>query len=200
MLVLGGAVAGHAWLRKHLALGAGASAILLAGILLEIAHLRPDNVQAYTAPLGLYVLALGLGAARVRDLPRDLGQLGQPAQAVGALVLMGPSLEQAWGDDGGVLAVLLLVEAIALLALALVQRGLWLLATSTGFIVLDGLRYLFDAARALPNWMTVAIAGLVLIGAGVTILLTREQWTRWQDEVRSWWYREAPAGESGPEG
>ena len=51
----------------------------------------------------------------------------------------------------------------------------------------DALRYLFDAALVLPNWLTVLLAGLLLLAAGMAILLGREQWTRWQQDVEAWW-------------
>ena len=126
-------------------------------------------------------------ASRVRELPEELQSLIGPLQALGAAVLMGPSLAQSWQEGGWPYALILLGEGLAFLGFALVQRWLWLLSTATGFVVLDALRYLFDAALVLPNWLTVALAGLLLLAAGMAILLGREQWTRWQEQVEAWW-------------
>ena len=53
--------------------------------------------------------------------------------------------------------------------------------------MLDAFRYLFDAASALPNWLTVLLAGLLLLAGGMAILLSREQWTDWQRRAQLWW-------------
>ena len=180
-------VALQSWLMRRFELLAGASALLMVALLLEIGHFRPENVQAYTVPLGVYLLAGGLLASRVRTLPDEARPFVEPLQALGAAVLMGPSLVLSWQEGGGLYALILLAEALALLGLALMQRWLWLLATSSGFIVLVALRYLFDGARVLPNWVTLALAGLLLLTAGMAVLLGREQWVRWQRVMQAWW-------------
>ena len=187
VLLLGLLVLAQSWLARRVELAAGASALLMVALLLEIGHFRPENVQAYTAPLGVYLFAGALVASRVRELPEELQSLIGPLQALGAAVLMGPTLVQSWEEGGWPYALILLGEGLAFLGFALVQRSLWLLSTATGFVVLDALRYLFDAALVLPNWLTVALAGLLLLAAGMAILLGREQWTRWQEEVQAWW-------------
>jgi hypothetical protein len=157
----------------------------MVALLLWIGHFRPENAQAYTAPLGICLLAGGFLALRIRDLPGGLRTLVGPVQASGAAVLMGPSLVQSWQDGGWPYALILLGEGLLLLGVALAYRSVWLLATSTGFVVLDALRYLFDAARALPNWAILAIAGTLVMAAGTAILLSRERWTEWQRTVQT---------------
>ena len=187
VLLLGLLVLAQSWLARRVELAAGASALLMVALLLEIGHFRPENVQAYTAPLGVYLFAGAVLASRVRELPEELQSLIGPLQALGAAVLMGPTLAQSWEEGGWPYALILLGEGFAFLGFALVQRSLWLLSTATGFVVLDALRYLFDAALVLPNWLTIALAGLLLLAAGMAILLGREQWTRWQEQVEAWW-------------
>ncbi len=185
----------QSWFARHAGLATGASALLMVALLLEIGHFRPENVQAYTGPIGAYVLIAGLLASRARDLPKELRVLIEPVQMVGAAVLMGPNLVQSWEAGGWPYALILLAEGMVVLGLALLQRWVWLLSAATGFIVLDALRYLFEAARVLPNWLTLTVAGLLLLAAGMAILLGRDQWTRWQRDVRAWWYREPlPSG------
>jgi hypothetical protein len=191
VLLLGVLLAAQAWLVRRLDIAAGASALLMVALLLEIGHFRPENVQAYTAPLGVYLLVGASLALRVRGLPKDVQPLIEPLQALGAAVLMGPSLAQSWQDGGWPYALLLLGEGFFILGVALVQRWRWLLSVATGFIVLDALRYLFDAAQALPNWLIVALAGLLLLGAGTAVLLGRERWVEWQRTAQAWWAREA---------
>ena len=187
VLLVGLLALAQSWLVRRVELAAGASAVLMVALLLEIGHFRPENVQAYTAPLGVYLLVGALLASRIRALPVDARSLIGPLQAVGAVVLMGPTLVQSWEEGGWPYALILFGESLVVLGLALVQRSPWLLAPAVGFTVLDALRYLFDAARVLPNWATVALAGLLLLAAGMAILLGREQWTRWQQMVQAWW-------------
>jgi hypothetical protein len=187
--LLGVFIAGHAWLARHGALAYGASAVLMVALLLQIGHYHPSNIQAYTAPIGVYIIVVASLLHRARGLPRDVEMLLEPLQAFGAALLMGPGLVQSWQDGGWPYALLLLVEGLALLAIGLVQRWLWLVSVSVTFVVLDAVRYLFDAARAMPNWATVAIAGLLLLAAGFGILLSRERWTEWQRTAQAWWRR-----------
>ena len=74
VLLLGLLVLAQSWLVRKVelaagasALLAGASALLMVALLLEIGHFRPDNVQAYTAPLGVYLFAGAVLASRVRE-------------------------------------------------------------------------------------------------------------------------------------
>ena len=84
--------------------------------------------------------------------------------------------------------VILLVEGLALVGLAILRRRIWLLCSSTGFVVADGLHYLFfSGGPALPNWALLAIAGLLVMAAGTAILFGREQWAHWQSSIESWW-------------
>ena len=195
VLLLGVLIAAQAWLMRRLDVAAGASAVLMVALLLEIGHVRPENVQAYTAPLGVYLFVGASLALRVRGLPKEIRPLIEPLQALGAAVVMGPSLVQSWQDGGWPYALILFGEGFFVLGLALVQRWRWLLSVATGFIVLDALRYLFDAAQALPNWLIVALAGLLLLGAGTAVLLGRERWVEWQRTAQAWWAREPlPSG------
>ncbi|MCH7719301.1 MAG: hypothetical protein IIB21_07505, partial [Chloroflexi bacterium] len=191
VLLLGLLAIATSWRMRRLDVAAGASALLMVALLLEIGHFRPENVQAYTAPLGVYLLAGAFLASRVRALPDELRSLIGPLQTVGAVVLMGPSLVQSWEADGWPYALLVLGEGLLLLSLALVGRWLWLLSTSTSFVVLAALRYLFDAAQVVPNWVTLTLAGLLLLAAGMAILIGREEWTRRQRMAQAWWSGES---------
>ena len=189
VLLLGVLVAVAGWLEQRMEFVAGASTLLMVALLLQIGHFRPENVQAYTAPLGVYLLVSASLALRIRTLPDGVEAFVQPAQALGAAVLMGPSLAQSWDDGGWPYALLLLGEALLLLGVALVQRWVWLLSTATSFIVADSLRYLFNASQLLPNWAILALAGALVMTAGVAILLGRERWVLWQQSLQAWWRR-----------
>lgn len=189
VVLLGVLVAVAGWLEQRMEFVAGASTLLMVALLLQVGHFRPENVQAYTAPLGVYLLVGASLAFRIRNLPDGVEAFVQPLQALGAAVLMGPSLAQSWDDGGWPYALLLLGEGLLLLGVALVQRWVWLLSTATSFIVLDALRYLFNATQLLPNWAILALAGTFVMAAGVAILLGRERWTLWQQSLQAWWRR-----------
>jgi hypothetical protein len=190
--LLGLLLAAHWPMLRRLELALAASALLLAAGLLEIGHLRPDNAQAYTAPLGAYLLVLSLIALRVRGLPQIASELVPAGEVLGASMIMGPSFVQSLDAEAWRYGLILLSEGIGFVVLALVQRRVWLLGTATTFVVMDGAHYLFFAGGpALPNWAILAIAGTAVMAAGTAILLGRERWTVWQHAVQSWWYREA---------
>jgi predicted benzoate:H+ symporter BenE len=71
------------------------------------------------------------------------------------------------------------------LAITLWRRGV--LAAAITFLVLSGGRALFDAVNALPNWIVVMLAGMALLGAGMSILIGRDRWSEWQERLLTWW-------------
>jgi hypothetical protein len=179
---------GLSWVMRRVELAVAASAVAMVALLLEVGHLRPDNVQAYTAPLGIYVLGGALLASRLRELPQDVRLLIGSLEMAGAALIMGPSLAESFDPDGWGYGLILLGEGLAFLALALAQRRLWLLGTAITFVVLNGLHYLFFAGGpALPNWAILAVAGTGVMAAGVAMLLGRDRWTHWQRNVLAWW-------------
>ena len=197
VLMLALLLAAQSWLVRRWDAAAGASALIMVALLLEIGHFRPENIQAYTAPLGAYVLAGAFVLDRVRTLPADLKALLAPVDVLGALLIMGPTLVQSFDDDAWGYGLLLLGEGLAFVGLALVQRRIWLLSTSVSFVVFNGVHYVFLAGGPpLPNWAILAIAGVAVMAAGTAILFGRERWTEWQRALRIWWDREEPASEA----
>ena len=175
------------WLMTRWEIAVGASAVGMVALLLEIGHFRPDNVQWYTAPLGIYLLGGALLLSRLKDLPLRSQELSA-VETTGAIILMGPTLVQSLEEGAWAYGVVLLIEGIALVGLGLLWRRVWLLGTATAFVVLDGLHYLFFAGGpALPNWVILAIAGAAVMAAGTLILLGRDKWTRWHRALLAWW-------------
>ena len=98
------------------------------------------------------------------------------------------SLEGVWRYE-----LILLVEAAGFFAAGVGLRRRGLLGTSIAALVLVGGRVLFDALNAVPNWIVALIIGMILLAIGLAILLGREQWTRWEERVASWWKAGPPA-------
>jgi hypothetical protein len=179
-------------LQRRLEFAVLASAIFMLALLLTIGHLDPSNTQAYTVPLGLYLIALGVSGARSRAVSSEWKELSEPGIGVGAVIIMGPSLLAAIKGDGWAYNAILLAEALAFVAIALAQRWPWLLSLSIGFITLDGGYLLLFTGRPLPTWAVLGIAGFVVMAAGTAILLARDRWSVWQRTLTAWWYRESP--------
>jgi hypothetical protein len=162
------------------------SAVLLVAILLQIGRFRPDNVQAYTAVAGAYLVMLGtLGLARFRLIP-DGEDLAPYVESLGAATIMFPSFLQSL-DGGWHYQAILFVEAAAFLSAGVTLRRRGLLATSLAALVLVAGRALFDAINALPNWIVALMVGMALLALGLGILIGRERWTRWEEAVMTWW-------------
>jgi hypothetical protein len=179
-------------LQRKLEFAVLASAIFMLALLLTIGHLDPSNIQAYTVPLGLYVIALGVFGARSQAVSREWKELSEPGIGVGAVIIMGPSLLAAIKGDGWAYNAILLAEALAFVAMALAQRWPRLLSLSIGFITLDGGYLLLFTGRPLPTWALLGIAGFVVMAAGTAILMARDRWSVWQRTLTAWWYRESP--------
>jgi hypothetical protein len=179
-------------LKRRLEFALLASAFLMLAVLLAIGHLKPSSIQAYTVPGGLYIIALGVFSARSRRVSREWKELAELGSAVGAAIIMGPSLFAAIKGDGWAYNAILLTEAVAFVAIALVQRWPRLLSLSIGFITLDAGYLLLFTGRPLPTWALLGLAGLVVMMAGTAILLARDRWSTWQRTLTAWWYREAP--------
>ncbi|MDP9238275.1 MAG: hypothetical protein M3P30_12935 [Chloroflexota bacterium] len=163
-----------------------ASALLLAALLLEIAHFRPGNMQAYTLVIGSYLVLLGLvGIWKFRLLP-EFFDAAPYIEAAGAATVMFPSFAQSFDGHWGY-SIIVLAEAAAFLSagVALKRRGV--LSMGLSFLVLVAGHALFDAVNALPNWMVVMVAGVALLGVGVAILAGRDRWDAWQTSLLGWW-------------
>ncbi len=162
------------------------SAVMLVAMLLQIGRFHPDNIQAYTAVIGAYLVLLGLvGLSRYRLIP-GLDESAVYVEALGAAVVMFPSFLQSI-DGGWRYELILLVEAAGFFTTGVVLQRRGLLGTSLGGLVLVGGRVLFDALNALPNWIVALIIGMALLATGLGIMIGRERWTRWEERVASWW-------------
>jgi hypothetical protein len=189
--VLGVLLGIKAYLEGSLPIAGVSSAVLLAALLLEIAHFRPDNVQAYTVPTGLYLLAVALVLSRYGSLPEDLSPVLERLYGLGPTIVMAPSFVQSLHQGAWEYGLALLLEAVAFLTLALVLRRIWLLTISVSFVVANALHYLFFEP-GLPTWATLSLIGTMLMAAGTAVLIARDRWPEIQAQVLAWWQRTPP--------
>jgi len=161
-------------------LGAGA---LLGVVWWLLLYFRVSNQQAFAAPLGLALLALGWNERR----------RGNPANyrwttLLGLVVLMGTAFQQSLVQ--AVYALLLLVESLASVAWGIRTR-------SRGYVQLGGLALVVNAVAQvgpsfveLPRWIQIGAIGSLLLGGGLAALLRREQILTARralgDEWKSW--------------
>ncbi len=182
----GAALAADAVMTLRRPTGYSASGMIALATLMGIARITPNNPQAYAVPLGLYFLALSVYVA----YERDLGPARMPAAnallSSAIVVMLGTtflqSLVQPWRYT-----LLGLVEGLVLLGITAFLRRRYGVALALGFLTLIACRAVFDVARALPNWATIGVLGLTLLGLGVLVLLRRDRLEAWGGSALRRW-------------
>ncbi|MDX6197647.1 MAG: hypothetical protein QOJ79_798 [Actinomycetota bacterium] len=139
-------------------------------------RLADAGVQApepYVVPLGL--VALALGWLRVRRAPTTRSFA---AYSPGLSLLLVPSLVASFDD--ATLTRPLLLGAVALLVLLVgaQQRLQAPLVIGGSVLAIDALQLMAPYAAALPRWLTLGAAGLLLVSVGATYEQRRRDVTR----------------------
>jgi hypothetical protein len=169
----------------------GASVLIMASLLMEIVHFQPDNPQAYSVPIGLYFLGAALLASRLRLLPRNLSFWQERLYGLGPAIIMAPSFIQSLHHDAWGYGVILLAESLLFLALAILERRVWLLTVALSFVVSNVVHYAVfgdgSGEGGLPSWALLAIAGILVMAAGTAILMGRDRWSEIQASLLGWW-------------
>jgi len=181
LVSLAGLLTVDAVVRRDRARGVAASGIAMLALLLQVAVDEPANIQAYTIPLGLYLLALGFVQRRHPD-SRDL-LLG-----MGSAALLVPALLDAVVDERFSSLLLAGGEALALFLGGLALRLRVPIAAGMAAITLIALRMMVDAVTALPSWITLLTVGLVLLGGGTLLLIWKDAFRSRLERVRRTWH------------
>lgn len=153
---------------RRVYLGAGAVALLVAYVLVVVDS-SFDVVEAYTLPIGVALLAVGLWWMRHRPASGTWTSLG-----AGLVVSLLPSLPQALGDPTGLRALLLGAAAVIVLGIGAWRdwQAPFVLGASVAALVL--LFNIGPYANAAPRVVVIAVVSAVLVAVGVT----------WEDRVR----------------
>lgn len=170
--------------RKGVAV-AGTSGIMLAG-LLAIAIAQPENVQAYTLPAGLYLIASGFLWRRSPALIPPHLFSHEALMIAGMLVLLLPAAEQSFAPDGGRFGLELIGAGLVLLAAGLTLSARWLVVGGVISLTAVAVRWLIGES-AVPYWLTLGLAGMALLGFGMLLLLERDRWDRARERLGRWW-------------
>jgi hypothetical protein len=158
-------------------------------LLMAVAILDPANVQAYTVPAGLYLIALGLMSRRSPDLWRPHLSLREASQILGVAALVLPQAAQTFEPGGARWGLVLLLEGALFLAIARVLDARWM--AIGGAVTLTGVVFLglAEGGRALPPWVTLGAAGLMIALAGFFLRREHEWWTDVRHRAAVWWRR-----------
>jgi|GEM_PF-3863520 len=149
-------------------LGAGVIALLVAYVLVVVDS-SFNVVEAYTLPIGIALLAAGLGWMRRRPTTGTWTALG-----AGLAVSLLPSLPQALADPTGLRALLLGAAAVAVLGVGAWRdwQAPFVMGSSVAALVL--LFNIGPYANAAPRVVVIAVVSAALVAIGVT----------WEDRVR----------------
>ena len=163
------------------------SAGLLVALLMGIATASPSNVQAYTAPTGVYLVLLGLTFRRSPELAGHQLQVHESVMLAGWLFLVLPPAAQSFDPGGGKFGLELIGIGVALLITGLVLHARWLVPAAVLTLTGVSLRLVTGGLVSTPYWLLLGIAGTALIGFGLLVLLEREAWDRFRVAVVRWW-------------
>jgi hypothetical protein len=167
-----------------------ASTLVMVSVELAIGTQEPGNVQAHTIPAAIYLAAVGLTARSTQPLSPNLGW-HEVLQLVGSALLIIPQIEQGFGPGSARWGIILLVESAALLAVALALSARWLGVSAVLTISGVAIRFLWERHAVVPYWLMLAVAGLLLLGIGIAVLLQRDWWDRNRARLQDWWERTA---------
>lgn len=181
VLSLAGILAVVAAARRRALQGYAASALALTAGLLQTAVAEPANVQAYTAPVALYLLAVAW-TRRDRE-PRVFDAL----VGAGAALLLVPPFAQSLAADGYGWALLCGAEALALVFAGLIAGRRTPVAAGVIGLTAVVLRQTVDYANALPTWATMLAVGMLLLAVGTLSLVARDAVRGRAREARARW-------------
>ncbi|MFE3763267.1 SCO7613 C-terminal domain-containing membrane protein [Streptomyces sp. NPDC059104] len=168
VLALGGVLCAGAAVRPdRRALGWAAGALFVAASWVRLGASGVTAAEAYTLPVSVLALAVGLVRRR-----RDPAASSWAAYGPGLAATLLPSLVAVWGDPYWPRPLLLGLAALGLtlggahrrLRAPLLLGG----ATLAGVAVHELAPYVVQVVGALPRWLPPAVAGLLLLVVGAT--------------------------------
>ncbi|MEP6694746.1 MAG: hypothetical protein ABJB39_08890 [Chloroflexota bacterium] len=148
-----------------------ATTCFLAAVLMLVARIRPEAIEAYGWPAAIYFAAVASGIARFGSA-RLRASLLVPAQVASAVVLMGSSLSVMTLADIG-RGALVMGEALVVLRYAAGRGSVPLAITALGFLAVMLYRSSFSP---LVLETASAIFGAVLIA----LVLAVPRWVTWR--------------------
>ena len=137
---------------------------------LDVLLLAPASYLSVAAPFLM----------RAKSLPAH-GEVGQIAAALGASLLLLPSLWFSFSESNLLPTLILMGEALALLALGIVARVRTFALSSAALVVVGSLRALF---LSTPPSLALMLLGIILLAIATALILSRRQlrtaWKQWE--------------------
>ncbi|MFD3457853.1 SCO7613 C-terminal domain-containing membrane protein, partial [Streptomyces sp. NPDC058691] len=144
-----------------------ATALLVAALWVRLAASGVTAPEAYTAPVSAVALALGFLARR-----RDPAVSSWLAYGPGLAVTLLPSLVAAWSDPGWPRPLLLGAAALTVTLLGAARRLAAPLLVGGAVLAFDAVHelapFVAQALGAVPRWVPLGVAGLLLLALGAT--------------------------------
>ncbi|MYV75933.1 hypothetical protein GT352_18635, partial [Streptomyces sp. SID1046] len=168
VLALAGVVCAGAAVRpERRVLGWAAGALLAAATWVRLAEAGVSAPEAYTLPVTVPALVVGLLRRR-----RDPQASSWTAYGPGLAATLVPSLLAAWGDPGWMRPLVLGAAALVVTLVGArwrLQAPLLLGGAVLAAVAVHELApYVVQVAGALPRWVPPALAGLLLLAVGAT--------------------------------
>jgi len=185
----------EAWHLRSRFAAALSSIAAISALLLTIAIWQPDSVQAYTLPVGIYLVLFGLVVRHSLNLVDRHLMLHEAVLLVGVGYIFGPPVSNGLEAGGAGWGFLVLGEGAIFILIGLLLASRWL--TVGGVLSMSGvaMRWLaVNTGETIPYWLTLGGVGLLLLAVGTAMLLVRDQWIRRRDATTNWWRRTASLG------
>jgi hypothetical protein len=143
-----------------------AGALLTASSWVRLADAGASAPEAYTVPAAIVLLVVGF-LRRRRDPVSSWRAYGS-----GLALALTPSLFRAVTDSGSARPLLLGLAALVVVLLGMTRRLQAPLVLGGAVLAVDAVvqlaPYLAAAYDAVPRWVSIAAAGLLLVGLGAT--------------------------------
>jgi hypothetical protein len=167
---------------------------LLAALLAAIAIPQPENIQAYTIPVALYLIGLGFAVGRSGMLIGPHISRDEALIIAGILWLVVPPGIQGLAADEATYGFELIGMGLALLAIGLAVHSRWFVPGGVVTLSATALRWVTGGFIDVPYWLMLGAVGTALLAVGLLLLMQRERWDRFRLRVARWWLE--PRGRS----
>jgi len=147
----------------------------------------PAARQFHAIGAGTALVAVSLAAVRYAAAPDRRVLLG--AEWLGAFLFITPTVLASWNAPFFPTTVVVFFEIALLLGTGVVLGRRWLVAAALAATGLEAVRATVDIVNRLPNWALFGTSGAILLAAGFVLLLKREAWTAWSQQMYRWWAR-----------
>jgi hypothetical protein len=156
----------HAFRPQRAAAGLVAAVELLALVWLQLGQAEVATVEAYTLPLAVVLLGVGLLGARIHDGdgPVPSWVTTGPALVVG----FAPTVWLAFEQPGSIRPLVGLVAGALVLAGGVARGRKAPVDVGAATVVLLGIHQIAPVVGEIPNWATIGATGIALITVGAT--------------------------------